>query len=256
MRAVKSSSRFSVLSSRCVVAVVALGMSAWQLRAEDARPLSAKDRAEIQQLAADYGKALGTCAAEDYARLFEPDGVFASGPRGTVSGRAALVALVESERHCNGNGERVARPAPTMEIEASPGGAVAKGVLSADGSYVDDTYVKTKNGWRFKLRQVITGREKAANLAGRDFLALRRLAGGANAGYGDAWVNTPAGWRFRSSGVVIAVTDAGVTGRAFLKGGGRYDDLYTNTPNGWRFQSRTFVAELPPGPDGQTLQVR
>jgi hypothetical protein len=55
---------------------------------------------------------------------------------------------------------------------------------------------------------------------------------------------------------VIAVTDAGVTGRIFLKGGGRYDDLYTNTPSGWRFQSRNFVAELPPGPDGQALQVR
>ena len=77
------------------------------------------------------------------------------------------MALVESERHCNGTGERVARPAPTMEIEAVPGGAAAKGVLGPDGSYVDDTYVKTKSGWRFKLRQVITGREKTAKLAGR-----------------------------------------------------------------------------------------
>jgi hypothetical protein len=79
-----------------LIAACALGMGVFQLRAEDARPLAAQDRAEIQQLAVNYGKALGTCAAEDYARLFEPDGVFASGPRGTVSGRAALIALVES----------------------------------------------------------------------------------------------------------------------------------------------------------------
>jgi hypothetical protein len=239
-----------------LIAACALGMGVFQLRAEDARPLAAQDRAEIQQLAVNYGKALGTCAAEDYARLFEPDGVFASGPRGTVSGRAALIALVESERHCNGTGERVARPAPTMEIEAVPGGAAAKGMLGPDGSYVDDTYVKTKNGWRFKLRQVITGREKTAKLAGPDFVAIRRLAGAGDSSHGDLWVNTAGGWRFRSSGVVIAVAEAGITGRVFLKGGGRYDDLYTNTPNGWRFQSRTFVAELPPGPDGQAVQVR
>jgi hypothetical protein len=238
------------------IAVSAVGLCALSLRAEDARPLTARDRAEIQQLAADYGKALGTCAAEDYARLFEPDGVFASGPRGTVSGRAALVALVESERHCNGNGERGPRPAPTMAIEAAPGGAVATGVLGPDGTYVDDTYVKTRAGWRFRLRQVITGREKAAKLAAADFLAIRRLAGSGDPAYGDLWVNTPGGWRFRSSGVVVAVTESGVTGRIFLKSGGRYDDLYTNTPGGWRFQSRAFVAELPPGPDGQAVQVR
>ena len=69
---------------------------------------------------------------------------------------------------------------------------------------------------------VIARREKTANLAGPDFLAIRRLAGGGDSSYGDVWVNTPAGWRF--------------------------DDLYTNTPNGWRFQARTFGAELPPGP--------
>jgi hypothetical protein len=143
-----------------------------------------------------------------------------------------------------------------MAIEAAPGGAVATGVLGPDGTYVDDTYVKTRAGWRFRLRQVITGREKAAKLAAADFLAIRRLAGSGDPAYGDLWVNTPGGWRFRSSGVVVAVTESGVTGRIFLKSGGRYDDLYTNTPGGWRFQSRAFVAELPPGPDGQAVQVR
>ncbi|HEV8396752.1 MAG TPA: hypothetical protein VGQ37_20865 [Vicinamibacterales bacterium] len=101
-------------------------------------------------------------------------------------------------------------------------------------------YVKTHAGWRFKLRQVITGQERAAHLAGEDFLALRRLAGEGSPGYGDLYTNTPNGWRFRSSGVVIAATPAGVTGRVYLKGGGRYDDAYENAGNGWRFHSRTF----------------
>jgi hypothetical protein len=233
-----------------VIAGIALG-------AED-RPgtLTAKDRADIQQLAAEYGRALGMCAADDYARLFEPDGVFASGPRGSVTGRDRLVALVESERHCNGTGDKRARPAPAMEIGAAPGGAVGKGVLGPDGSYVDDVYVKTKAGWRFKLRQVITGAEKQAGLAGNDFQAIRRLAGDGSADYGDVYLSTPEGWRFRSSGVVIAATPAGVSGRVYLKGGGRYDDIYASSPNGWRFQSRTFASDVLPGANGQPQQVR
>lgn len=238
----------------CAVSLATL-LSGAAVRAEDkASVLTAKDRAEIQQLAADYATFLGTCAAQDYARLFEPDGVFASGPRGAVTGRERLIALVESERQCNGNGERRARPAPMVEIEAIPGGATGRAVLGTDGTYIEDVYVKTKNGWRFKLRQVITGQEKAATLAGGDFQALRLLAG--QAPYGDVWSNTPDGWRFRSSGVTIAATPAGVTGRVHLKDGGRYDDVYERTAKGWRFKSRTFVAEVAPGAGGAVQQVR
>ena len=69
-------------------------------------PLTEKDRAEIQELATSYGRALGLCAAEEYAALFAaPDGYFASGPRGKVAGRDRLIALVLSERHlpCGGS---------------------------------------------------------------------------------------------------------------------------------------------------------
>jgi hypothetical protein len=239
-----------------IVSILVILAAAVTAAEDRTRTLSADDRAAIQQLAVEYGRALGTCAAEDYARLFEPDGTFASGPRGTVRGHDRMVALVQSERHCNGTGAKQPRPAPSMEIQPAPGGATGKGVLGPDGSYVDDVYVKTNAGWRFKLRQVITGQEKAAHLAGEDFLALRRLAGEGSPGYGDLYTNTPDGWRFRSSGVVIAATPAGVTGRVYLKGGGRYDDAYENAGNGWRFQSRTFVPELPPGPNGQAVEVR
>src|SRR5215470_11426370 len=65
--------------------------------------LTDKDRAEIQELSAKYAKALGGCAAEDYADVFVPEtGYFASNIRGEVVGREKLIALVKSERHCVG----------------------------------------------------------------------------------------------------------------------------------------------------------
>ena len=241
------------VSGACVAVLLACG----SLGAEDKPALSADDRAAIQQLTADYAKALGTCAAEDWAKLFEPDGVFASGPRGAVRGHDRLVAMVESEPQCNTPGPKTARPAPMAEIQAAPGGAIGRIPLGADGTtYYDDTYVKTKAGWRFKYRQVVTGNETKAGLKAEDFLAIRRLAGDGSKDVGDVWSETPQGWRFRSSGLTIAVTDTGVTGRLHLKSGGRYDDVYMNASNGWRFQSRTFVPEVAQGRGGATQQVR
>src|SRR5262245_38403458 len=84
--------------------------------------LTDNDRSEIQALAVSYGRALGLCAAEEYAALFAaPDGYFASGPRGKVIGRDRLIALVRSERHCNDGSERNPRNLPaTNTIEATP----------------------------------------------------------------------------------------------------------------------------------------
>ena len=47
--------------------------------------LTAQDRADIQELTVKYAKALGSCAAEDYADVFVPEtGYFASNIRGEV----------------------------------------------------------------------------------------------------------------------------------------------------------------------------
>jgi hypothetical protein len=238
-------------------AFVAVLLACGSVGAEDKPALSTDDRAAIQQLTVDYAKALGTCAGEDWAKLFEPDGVFASGPRGAIQGHDRLVAMVESEPQCSTPGPRPARPTPMAEIQPAPGGAVGRIPLPPDGStYYDDTYVKTKAGWRFKYRQVVTGNETKAGLKAEDFLAIHRLAGEGSKEVGDVWSETPQGWRFRSSGLTIAVTDAGVTGRLHLKSGGRYDDVYVKASNGWRFQSRTFVPEVAPGRGGAAQQVR
>ena len=236
---------------------VAVLLAGGILGAEDKPALTAADRAAIQQLTADYATALGTCAGEDWAKLFEPDGAFASGPRGTVKGHDRLVAMVESEPQCSNPGPRTARPAPMAEIQPAPGGAIGRIPLGADGAtYYDDVYVKTKAGWRFKHRQVVTGNETKAGLKGEDFLAIRALAGDGSSDSGDVWSETPQGWRFRSSGLTIAATPDGVTGRLHLKSGGRYDDVYAKASNGWRFQSRTFVPEVAPGRGGAAQQVR
>ena len=107
----------------------------------------------------------GDVRRQDYARLFEPDGMFASGPRGSVS-RAGPADRTRRERTALQRQWRATSPTrrPRSKSKPIPGGAAGKAVLGNDGTYIDDAYVKTKNGWRFKLRQVITGQEKAATL--------------------------------------------------------------------------------------------
>jgi SnoaL-like domain len=206
--------------------------------------LTDTDRREIQELATSYGRALGLCAAEEYAALFAvPDGSFASGPRGKVVGRDRLIALVRSERHCNDGSERRPRNLPaTNTIEATPGGAKGRVVLTNAPGHYEDTYAKTSQGWRFKGRTYISKDEEAAKLTSVDFEEIRRLAGNDTGQFEDVYSTTPQGKQFRSAGVVIAPSPGGATGRATLKNdGGLYEDAYERTASGWRFKSRQYV---------------
>lgn len=241
-------------NGRVLLAILA---GAVLLPAHEARAqqtLTAQDRAEIQDLTAGYAKALGGCAAADYAELFAPEtGYFASNIRGEVVGRERLMALVQSERHCigtapadgaGGRGAAAPRPAPMVAIESTARGVTGRADLGAAGHY-DDEYVKTPKGWRFKSRTVITGQEKAANLTVQDVVAIRRLAGTDLGLFDDVYVAGPDGVkRFRTSGVALGLSAEGVTGRALLKNdGGSYEDVYVRTPQGgWRFKSRAYVA--------------
>ncbi len=216
--------------------------------------LTAQDRADIQELTAKYAKALGSCAAEDYADVFVPEtGYFASNIRGEVVGRERLMALVRSERHCigatapaaaGGRGNAQPRPVPTVAIESTVKGVTGRADLGTAG-YYDDEYVKTPKGWRIKSRTVITGQEKAANITVQDTIAIRRLAGTDLGLFDDVYVAGADGVkRFRTSGVALGLSPEGVTGRALLKNdGGLYDDVYVRTQQGgWRFKSRVYVA--------------
>ena len=214
--------------------------------------LTARDRAEIQELTARYARALGGCAAEEYAELFAPEtGYFASNIRGEVVGRDRLIALVRSERHCTSpapasGATPTPRPAPTVAIDVTPAGVTGRADLGNAGRY-DDEYVKAAKGWRFKSRTVMTPAELAAGLTMADVRAIRRLAGTDLDQFEDVYVAGADGVkRFRASGVALGLSPEGVTGRAYLKSGGYYEDVYVRTSDGgWRFKSRAHVAAAP-----------
>jgi hypothetical protein len=224
--------------------------------------LSAKDRADIQDLTARYARALGGCAAEDYAELFAPDtGYFASNIRGEVVGRDRLIALVRSERQCTNpapvNGAPAPgsqRPVPMVAIESTASGVFGRADLGNAGEY-DDEYVKTPKGWRFKSRTVMTPPELKAGLTAADTKAIRRLAGTDLGQFDDVYVAGADGVkRFRTAGVALGLSAEGVTGRASLRNnGGHYEDVYVRTAEGgWRFKSRVHVADSPAAAGGAT----
>jgi len=209
--------------------------------------LTEADRAQIQALSTAYGRALGLCTPAEYAALFaEPDGYFASGPRGKVAGRERLIALLLSEPHCHDGSPKAPRNLPsTFAIEPSAAGATARVDLATVQGRYEDTYVRSARGWRFKGRTYISTSESAAGLTAADFDDIRRLGGNDTGQFQDVWVSAPEGKRFRSAGLVIApAKEGGATGRGMLAGdGGRYDDVYVKTPAGWRFTSRRFSQE-------------
>lgn len=227
----------------------------YALPASAQQTLTDKDRADIQDLTARYARALGSCAAEEYADLFAPDtGSFASNIRGEVVGRERLIALVRSERHCTNPAPSASvapaspRPVPAVVISSSSNGATGHADLGANVGQYDDEYVKAAKGWRFKSRTVMTAQELKAGLTVQDVRAIRKLAGTDLGQFDDFYVAGEDGVkRFRSSGVSTGLSSEGVTGRAYLRSnGGHYDDVYVRTPDGgWRFKSRTYVADTP-----------
>jgi hypothetical protein len=232
--------------------VLALALSA-PLAAQST--LTPQDRAEIQELTAKYARTLGSCAAEEYADLFASEsGYFASNFRGEVVGRARLIALVQSERHCTtpsaanagSANSGASRPVPSVAIEMTSTGPTGRADLGEKVGRYDDEYVKTSTGWRFKSRTVMTAQELAAGLTVQDVRAIRRLAGSDLGQFDDVYVAGADGVkRFRASGVAMGLSTEGVTGRAYLKNsGGHYEDVYVRTSEGgWRFKSRLHVPD-------------
>src|SRR5262245_38324237 len=208
--------------------------------------LSDDDRSAIQALMGSYARALGECRAEDFADLFVADtGYFASGFRGHMIGRARLIALVQSERHCVAPpAAGAARPGgtngPTVALEITPSGV--RGVASLGTAEYQDEYTKTANGWRFASRTVLVAAEKAAGLDARELLAIGALGGTRLGDRDEPEQNGVA--RLMTSGVRVSVSGAEVTGRAFLKAGGYDDEVYEKLgPGRWRVKSSVHVPE-------------
>jgi hypothetical protein len=142
------------------------------LRAQGTTALTARDRIDINQLAARYAFALDTRADNGmaFAELFAPDGEFV-GIRGSAEGRDKLAELARTgimtaEKPIVG----VSHFSMNHVIEPAVGGAVGKeylvmvnvaeggkpgGDFSSIGGHYEDSYVKTAAGWRFKRREFI-----------------------------------------------------------------------------------------------------
>jgi hypothetical protein len=149
----------------CVVSLLSSAAAALQTST-----LTAQDREDIQALVARYQAALSSCASQEYASLFVPDGVFISddfrgkrhremyGPNGgKLVGRAKLAELVDTEDFCLDKSRKRASSSstpPHVAIVPAPGGARGTIQLANNGRY-EDEYVKTPEGWRFKVRRVV-----------------------------------------------------------------------------------------------------
>src|SRR6185436_8852956 len=155
-------------SKRVPFCAAALLVATWAV-AQPPASLSDEDRSAIQQLMGSYSRALGECRAEDFADLFVPGtGAFASGFRGRMTGRAQLIALVQSERHCTARAGSAAAPprpggnGPTVVLEETPTGV--RGVANLGTAEYQDEYAKTPQGWKLASRTVIIAAEKTAGL--------------------------------------------------------------------------------------------
>lgn len=142
------------------------------LRAQAPAALTARDRIEINQLAARYAFALDTRANDGmaFAELFAPDGEFV-GVRGSAKGTDQLAELARSGIITAKKPDvGVSHFGMNHVVEPAAGGAVGKeylvmvdiaeggkpgGDFSSIGGHYEDAYVKTATGWRFKRRQFI-----------------------------------------------------------------------------------------------------
>ena len=132
---------------------------------------------------------------------------------------------------------RAAR-APTVELEVAPNGV--RGVANLGMAEYQDEYTKTRDGWRFASRTVIVAAEKAAGLDARELLAIGKLGGSELGDYYETDQNGVR--RLLTSGVRVAVADAEVTGRAYLRAGGYNDQVYEKVaPGVWRVKSSVYV---------------
>jgi len=180
-----------------------------------------EDRAEIEALVARYA-------------------------RGHIVGRAKLIELVDSERHCRPANPDQPQPqrrsmgVPTVTLRVDSGRIYGVADLGGAGQYQDE-YARTAQGWRFAARSVLTPGELAVGLDAGDLSAIQALSAGI--ALADHYAPDDNGVeRFLSSGVVISVDAGTVRGRAYLDDGSQYDDVYEETaPGKWQIKSRERI---------------
>ena len=203
--------------------------------------LRAADESAIRALTGDYAQTLSECDAEGFADLFVPGiGFFASGFRGRMEGRAELIELVESERHCvaaPGSAESQRQGGSSVpEVDIQFFGAGASGVANLGAAEYQDTYFQTDAGWRFGSRTVILAAEKDLGIDADGLAAIQDLAGREAGSFYETMEDGRQ--RLLTSGVRVSVENGQINGRVFLDGGGYRDEVYEQVAAGdWRVVS-------------------
>jgi hypothetical protein len=125
-----------------------------------AETLTALDYIQIEQLYSHFAHYLDTADGAKFAALFTPDGVFITNKPdfGNITGRKALADFA-AKAGAPPPIVRAGHSTTTVMIDPAPGGATGSAYLmagtGADQGYVyNDTFVKTAQGWRFKIREV------------------------------------------------------------------------------------------------------
>jgi hypothetical protein len=166
--------------SAVTVSVLLLTMG----RASAQQTLTAQDRADNQELSAKYAKALGSCAAEDYAEVFVPEtGYYADEyvktskgwrikARTVITGqeqkadlsvadvtairRLAGTDLGQFDVYVAGPDEVKRFRTAGVALGLSADGVTGRALLKNDGGYYEDVYVRTQQGgWRVKSRAYV-----------------------------------------------------------------------------------------------------
>ena len=164
------------LNLTSIAAVTALALGVPALAAAPTAKLTALDYAEIQQLVNRLSFAVDYCTrgGKDFADLFVAGGQYiideGKGPPRVIEGPEALAKLAGGP-DCKGLDQPprsyIAHLSASLVIEPARGGATGKSYAiypARKGKYFKedvagqvgvyyDVYVKTKQGWRFKLRR-------------------------------------------------------------------------------------------------------
>ena len=165
----------SGLFALAITAIMLGAVSPARAADSDARR-EVRDRAEIEQLAWRYARALDTLNGEAYAQLYAEDGQFGTGAK-AVKGRAALTKFINGLKQDaaarEAKGEPKTPPMYHMVMNSylefldkdharlhayemtvfAPSGPGVKVNIGAAGRTVDEL-VRTSEGWRIKVRDI------------------------------------------------------------------------------------------------------
>ena len=153
---------FGIVLACCLVSA---GWLSAQQRSSRTGTLTAQDRAEIQELCARYDQGSDFSDMAMFSFIWADDAVFKASAKLELVGRKAIE---EWRRNAN-EGRKKANAPPRRHFNSSlvitPTAEGAKGrsywvLMDVSGKeprlyasgYSDDTYVKTPDGWRIKMR--------------------------------------------------------------------------------------------------------